>query len=246
MEIFLSTKVAKTLADIHEQNKKLLDFTRIATHNLRSHSSNLSGILNILNKATTEKEKLELLNYLQDISTGFKETLDNLDEIAAVQWNAGVEKEKLNLLKAVNRAIKVLKFNIKQANAIVNIDISKSINLKFNAAYLDSIILNLISNAIKYRHPKRKLIITISAEMKQNKLFFSVSDNGVGIDLNKHKHDIFGLYKTFTNHSEAKGYGLYITKCQVEAMGGSIEAKTNEKFGTRFEINFIYEGTISN
>jgi signal transduction histidine kinase len=66
----------------------------------------------------------------------------------------------------------------------------------------------------------------------------SISDNGLGIDLEKNGNKIFGFHKTFHRHAEAKGVGLFLTKTQVEAMGGKISIESEVDKGTRFIIHF--------
>lgn len=105
-------------------------------------------------------------------------------------------------------------------------------------AYQDSIVLNLITNALKYRSPERAL--HISAECRDrgnNQLEFVFSDNGSGIDLEKHGKELFGMYKTFHHHPESSGLGLYLTKMQVEAMGGSIRVVSKVNEGTTFIVS---------
>ena len=67
---------------------------------------------------------------------------------------------------------------------------------------------------------------------------FEVSDNGKGIDLTKYGDSLFGLHKTFHNHPEAKGVGLFLTKTQIETLGGSISATSKLDQGTTFTIQF--------
>jgi signal transduction histidine kinase len=66
----------------------------------------------------------------------------------------------------------------------------------------------------------------------------TVRDNGLGIDLKKHGHNIFGLHKTFHPNPEAKGIGLFLTKTQVENMGGTIVVESEVGRGTVFTITF--------
>jgi hypothetical protein len=236
----------RTLERIKSQNKRLVDFTRIASHNLRSHASNLEGILNILTEAKTEEEREELIGYLKNISFGLNETISNIDELACIQWTTGIVIEKINLLEVVMRCKNVLCFDISSTNTLIYIDVDAEINLLHNPAYLESIILNLMSNAIKYRSEKRNPIIRIKAKVIGREVVFEVKDNGKGINMEKYGKVIFGLYKTFHGNNDSKGYGLYITKSQVEALGGSINLISNESFGSTFFIHFIYESTISN
>ena len=63
-----------------------------------------------------------------------------------------------------------------------------------------------------------------------------IKDNGIGIDLEKHKNKLFGMYQTFHGNADAKGIGLYLVKSQVEALGGSININSQPGEGTQFII----------
>jgi K+-sensing histidine kinase KdpD len=103
---------------------------------------------------------------------------------------------------------------------------------------MESILLNLLTNAIKYRQPDKPPIIELTSFKKAGKTIFEIKDNGKGINLVKHGADLFGMYKTFHGNPDAEGVGLFITKYQVETMGGQIEVESAENVGTTFTISF--------
>jgi K+-sensing histidine kinase KdpD len=103
-------------------------------------------------------------------------------------------------------------------------------------AYLDSILLNLFTNAIKYKSPERKAVLEIGYEVNEHFTIISFKDNGLGINLNKNEHKIFGMYKTFHGNEDARGIGLFITKNQLEVMNGKIEVESQEGQGSIFKI----------
>ena len=103
---------------------------------------------------------------------------------------------------------------------------------------MESILLNFISNAIKYSHPDRTPVLEIEAHQRQNQLILEIADNGIGIDLEKNGDKLFGMYKTFSNNPDARGIGLFITKNQIDAMGGKVEVNSELGKGTRFSIYF--------
>jgi signal transduction histidine kinase len=111
-------------------------------------------------------------------------------------------------------------------------------NINFPKRYLTSILLNLLTNAIKYRSPQRSLIITIKTHIHKDYTILSFSDNGIGIDMQKFGHKVFGLYQRFHNNIDGKGLGLYIIKSQVDAMDGKVEVESAENEGTTFRIYF--------
>ena len=67
----------------------------------------------------------------------------------------------------------------------------------------------------------------------------NIKDNGLGIDLNRNKERLFGMYKTFHNNKDARGIGLFITKNQILAMGGKIEVESEPDEGTMFKVYFL-------
>jgi signal transduction histidine kinase len=64
----------------------------------------------------------------------------------------------------------------------------------------------------------------------------SFQDNGLGIDLEKYKEQLFGMYQTFHQHNDSRGVGLFITKNQIESMGGNISIESEVNVGTTFTI----------
>ena len=125
-----------------------------------------------------------------------------------------------------------------KTNTIITSDFSKIPTIQYHKTYLESIFLNLITNAIKYRSPERDPVIHLKTDIINDRIRLSFTDNGLGIDLGKHGHKLFGLNKTFHRHPDAKGVGLYLTKIQVETMGGHIYAESEVGKGTVFTIIF--------
>jgi signal transduction histidine kinase len=82
------------------------------------------------------------------------------------------------------------------------------------------------------------LVITIESDIEAGKPILQVSDNGLGIDLTKHGEQIFGMYKTFHGNANARGIGLFMTKNQVESLGGKISVESEPNKGTAFKIRF--------
>jgi signal transduction histidine kinase len=130
-------------------------------------------------------------------------------------------------------------FDILHNNAKFEFDLESAPVISFPVKYMNSVLQNLISNAIKYRSLERDPLIKIKTQRIDNEVELIISDNGLGIDIERYKDQVFKIGKIFHRHPNAKGYGLFMTKTQIEAMGGSIgiESKLNE--GTTFKITFI-------
>jgi K+-sensing histidine kinase KdpD len=106
-------------------------------------------------------------------------------------------------------------------------NIPTSLTVKVIPAYLDSILLNILTNAIRYRCTKpATLEITFEKTDEHTVIYFK--DNGLGINMERNQHKIFGMYKTFHGNKDAKGIGLFMIKNQIEAMKGKIELKVKK------------------
>ncbi|MBT8183961.1 MAG: PAS domain-containing sensor histidine kinase, partial [Eudoraea sp.] len=220
------------------QNKKLINFAHIVSHNLRSHSANFSMLLDFLVREEDEKERDKILQMLTEASDGLLETLENLNEVVAISTNTNIEKEPVNLCKIIEKVEQSLAGYLHTNKADIINEIQKNSTLKVIPAYMESILMNFITNAVKYKHPERDPVIRLSLTEKENQSVLVIEDNGMGIDLNKYGDKLFGMYKTFHDNPDARGIGLYITKNQIEAMNGKVIACSEVGEGTTFKIYF--------
>lgn len=127
---------------------------------------------------------------------------------------------------------------ILETEAVVSYNFTKAPAIEYPRLYLESILQNLLSNSLKYRSALRTPVIYAETLFENGALILKFKDNGLGIDMNRHSDKLFGLNKTFHRHEEAKGVGLFITKTQVEAMGGSITAISEVDKGSTFIVYF--------
>jgi PAS domain S-box-containing protein len=221
---------------VSDQNKRLLNFSYIVSHNLRSHTSNIQTISDFLEDAETKEERDEMIVLLKKVSDSLNETMSNLNEVVSIRTNINLNTEHLNLSHYIEKAKSILSQQIDKQGAVVQNLIPKNIEINYNAAYLESVLFNLISNAVRYSHKDRKAEIMITFDEEANSL--KITDNGIGIDLKKNGEKLFGMYKTFNNNPDSKGIGLFLVKNQVDAMGGTIKAESKLGEGTTFIIYF--------
>ena len=98
-----------------------------------------------------------------------------------------------------------------------------------------------MSNALKYRSAERVLEITISAEDWGDLVLLSVADNGLGIDMKSDGDKLFKIGKVFHENPGAKGFGLFMTKSQVETMNGKIWVESEPGKGSTFFVQLKKE-----
>ena len=230
-------KIEKLLGQSEHQNERLLNFAHIVSHNLRSHSSNLGMLIDIAKEDTPQIFDNEILPMVEHAVRQLGETVENLNEVATISAKKNHDLQPVNLDKTLNKVFLTLAAQIKETNTVICKDVDSQTNVKAIPAYLDSILLNLITNAIKYKKPDLPAKISIKTSTLNKKVIVDVIDFGMGIDLNTHGKKLFGMYKTFHRHKDARGLGLFITKNQVEALGGTIEVESEVDKGSTFRIS---------
>ncbi|MBW0435714.1 PAS domain-containing protein [Leptospira yasudae] len=226
----------RTLDIMNDQNERLLNFAHIVSHNLRSHAGNITMLLTILEESESEEERQEVVRYITKASDSLMDTILNLNEVVSIQTNKNLQNTEIVLREYIDKATRTISGEIQKYQVQIKNLVSDSIRVRCNASYMESILLNFLTNAVKYRHPDRVPEIILNAAYEKNRLVLSITDNGLGIDMNKNGDKLFGMYKTFHNNRDAKGIGLFITKNQVEAMGGRIEVESKVNIGTTFRI----------
>ena len=218
------------------QNSKLYNFTHIVSHNIRSHASNLSMVIDVIESTEDISEKLSYFDLFKEGTEKLSETIEYLNEIITIQQKTNIEKTKINLKHEIEKTKMALSLVIKESKITITDTIPDDLIVTAIPAYLDSILLNLFTNAIKYKSPERKPTLKIGYEIIEGYTVLNFKDNGLGLDLKKNAHKLFGMYKTFHGNEDAKGIGLFITKNQLEAMNGKIEIESEVGQGSNFKI----------
>lgn len=227
------------IKELTRNNKDLKQFSYITSHNLRAPISNLTGILNLIEDITIEDPELnEIINGFSKSTHLLNETIEDLTKIMIIKDNTSFQKENISLKEIFENVFSQLNNQIETQKPILKLDIENVSLLNTNKAYMESILLNLLTNSLKYKSDDRILKITIIAQQIGDTVELSFEDNGIGIDLNKNKDKIFGLYQRFHDYPDSKGLGLYLVKSQVEAMNGSIGIKSQVNKGTTITLTF--------
>jgi signal transduction histidine kinase len=189
--------------------------------------------MDLYEHAQSDLEHEQIITMFRTSVERLNETVEDLSEIIKINQNINiklVEIEFDEMLKLVEESIAL---RINETGAIIHRDFRACKRLVYNKAYLESILLNLITNAIKYKHPNRCPKIEILSWRSGSDVMISCRDNGIGIDLEKHGSKIFGLHKTFHGNQDARGVGLFITKNQVEAFFGGTRQDMTGQVGAR-------------
>ncbi|MDN3666970.1 PAS domain S-box protein [Algibacter miyuki] len=224
-----------------DQNERLKNFAHIVSHNLRSHSGGISALLQILKDDEPSFFENEMIQLLETSSINLNETIDHLSEVVQINLSSEENLSVLPLSSIIDKQIESVIPLADKKQVTITSTVNDSARVLGVPAYLESIVLNLITNSIKYSSGKRDSFLHINSEKKGKFTVITFSDNGIGIDLKLHQKKLFGMYKTFHGNEDARGIGLFITKNQIETLGGKIEVTSEVNKGTTFKVYLNHE-----
>lgn len=229
------------LAIAESQNERLKNFAYIVSHNLRSHSGGISTLIELIASEYPDFSQTDFYDYLKKSSNNLTETIQHLTDVVQINLSNKEKLETVLLKTVIDNNINSLITQANRQNIKITNEVNSDISVLAIPAYLDSIVMNFITNAIKYNSQERESYLKIQAEKTKKYVILKFIDNGLGIDLKKHGNKLFGMYKTFHNHTDSRGIGLFITKNQIESMNGKIEVESEVNCGTTFKIYLQYE-----
>ncbi len=243
-DIIAENQQKELIEQLSKQKKQLVEFNQIVSHNLRSPVSSLTALIHFLEKAEDPAERSEIIENIKEVNVSLNTLLNDLVDAVKIINDTEIEQEEINVGEVVSFTQKILDGNIKQLKAKINFDNTAWQKIKFPKLYFESILLNLMSNSLKYHSPERSLKIDIVLTVENDKKTLLFSDNGLGINLQRYGNKVFKMHKTFHREKQGKGLGLFMTKNQIEAMGGTISVYGEEGKGCTFKI--IFQDKYSN
>lgn len=227
------------------QNTQLIDFCNIISHNLRSPLVNMNMLVDLIEESEDGFDKQKLVSKFKPIINNVNQTFNELLESLQIQQDLEVKYERIVVGEYFRNVLEGFEGQIALTDAVIHSDFDEAPTISFPPKYFSSVLHNLISNALKYRSPGRAPEILVRTYREKGRIVLSVKDNGLGIDLKKYKNDIFKIRKVFHLHPEAKGFGLYITRTQVETMGGEVWVESEVGKGCTFFVAFKNHGVES-
>lgn len=241
--LYTSIKNSSTTSNTTNQvtatvSTKEFDY-KMAAHDLISPLSTQFTILDMLKEECLElKEKFnEKLNKaLQNIEFLTLSNSESLKISKAALSNNQQVNQSIPFTQLIEGILQLL--GIKELHTDVNVAINLNTKKAFynNIAIVQSIILNLIQNAIKYKKPHQQNTITIAVNDTSNGIEIIIQDTGIGMD----EERINQLFKQVVNSHEAvqnsHGFGLYGVAQYVEKISGTITVKSVLNIGSTFTI----------
>ena len=155
---------------------------------------------------------------------------------------SGLNFEDLNLNELVSGLFKSYETSLKAENIRSVVEIPDNLRINTNRQFFMDILQNMISNSVKALKGVPDKTIKCSGYISENDLILSMSDNGIGIPLEKREW-VFGVFNTTTAESGGAGIGLYVVKTRVESLKGKVEVVDSEfgKVGTTIKITLPFK-----
>ena len=218
------------------QNKRLKEFSFITSHNTRSSASSISGLIDALEY---DPSNAEFFNMLKASSYRLNNTIQHINELLNFESDReNLNKTPCNVKESIDRVLKLYDDEIKEKDVKVELDIPEKCFVLGVSNYLDSSISNLIANALEYGITDRSNEVLVSAEKSKWVTVIKIVDHGIGIDLDRHGDKLFSLGARFHQQEvQRDGLGMFISKNQIEGMGGNIKVESKPGVGTTV---FIY------
>ena len=215
------------------------DLTHIIAHNLRGPIANIKMLSEKEDSDGAENafEPAEAMDLIHQSSVSLIDSLNTLMEMTQIKLNKNIRADECNIQEEVAIVINQLHGTIFEENAQITLDL-KVTSINYPKVYLESILYNLLSNALKYVVKGRVPEIVISTNTQNDRTTLTVKDNGIGLDMGKYGNDVFKLNKTFHRGYDSRGVGLFITKTQIESLGGRIDVKSTLNEGSEFIVTF--------
>ncbi len=231
-----SEKLKEQSKELQRINQNLEQLAYVSSHDMKAPVANLKSLVRLLEEEEAISEGgLPIFEKMKKAIDQMNHTIVTLNEVFAVQSNLDLKREMTHIEEIYDDVYNSIENQITESNATVKtqFDLKK---LEFPSVHLISIIQNLITNSIKYKHPDRKPEIMIKSYKEEGYSWLEVKDNGRGIDLEKYGSKVFGLFQRFDLSTEGKGIGLHIIKSIVENYGGEVMLRSKPNDGTTFII----------
>jgi signal transduction histidine kinase len=236
-------------AELHAANTQLTrtnvdldNFIYTASHDLRAPITNIEGLLQLLEKTLASAHHSDelvatVLAHMHRAVERFTRTIGHLTDVTKLQTEFAQPATTVLLAAVVEDVRQDLLPRLTEAGALLEVDVDNCQPRLFSEKNLRSVVYNLLSNALKYRHPDRVPHIWVACATEGNELVIKVRDNGLGLS-EVQQSRLFQLFQRLHTHVEGSGLGLYMVKKIVENAGGTIGVESQVDVGSTFTVRF--------
>ncbi|UOQ71100.1 PAS domain-containing sensor histidine kinase [Hymenobacter cellulosilyticus] len=222
-------------------NADLDSFVYTASHDLTQPINNMAGIFEELTRTAyfRDPDAIQLIAMFERALQQIHQTIHDLSDVVQLQRrHALVPAEDVSLAALVEEVLGSIREQSTALGAEYSLDFTAVPTVRFVRPNLQSILYNLLSNALKYSEPGRPPRVQVSSCRQDGVPVLTVRDNGQGIDLERHGSQLFQLFRRFHEHVEGSGMGLYLVNRMVQLNGAWLEVDSQVGVGSTFRIYF--------
>lgn len=222
------------------RNDHLIMMSRMLSHNLRSPVAGMKMLFPLYERMPNDKAKAEIFGNIQEGAEQLFDMIEDLSKLLLDYVELSEEAAPVSFQISLDAAVNSLTSEIPE-EAKIEADFSNVSTVSYSQKFVDFLFLELISNSIRFRDKSRPLDLKVKSYQENYRTILSFSDNGRGIDLDKHGDKLFKLYKTFHNDPEinSRGVGLFTIKNQIEMMGGRLSMDSEIDKGTIVKVELF-------
>ncbi|WP_165921809.1 sensor histidine kinase [Natronoflexus pectinivorans] len=244
--MLIKEEIEEKNKELNKMNESKDKFLGIIAHDLKNPISNIWGLSQLLitDKSLDEETKQKCIETINISIKNTHSLLDNLLDWARAQSNSIVFIPKFhNAYEIVESILDVVQYMADKKSISIENNISQSLKIFADQNMLETIIRNLISNAIKYTKINGRIVISANQVQNENKEFVEIRviDNGIGMSQNQ-LSELFTISKNIstkgTENEEGTGLGLLLCKEFMDEHNGEIHVKSSLSAGSCFTCLF--------
>ncbi|GAA3941492.1 PAS domain-containing sensor histidine kinase [Hymenobacter algoricola] len=238
----LNAELQTTNQQLTRSNVDLDNFIYTASHDLKAPITNIEGLLHVLQHelaaAGPEPAAVSpVLGMMHESVARFQRTINQLSDVTKLQKEHGQPTTDVALQPVLDDVQQDLLPLLRETGAQLDLDVADCPNVLFSAKNLRSVLFNLLSNALKYRHPDRTPHVRIRCRQEPGRAVLSVEDNGLGLEPDQ-LPQLFAMFRRLHSHVEGSGLGLYMVQRSVENAGGKVLVTSQPGVGSTFTVYF--------
>lgn len=245
--IELEALVSLRTKDLAKKNEELQQFTYAISHDLKNPAANINELVTALKEDFPDLDE-ELAFYMGQLDKASGKLYQNLLDLLDVlkHANAGeLPVEEVDITEIIEDIKVKISSSIQKNQAEIKLNLAHFQHLTYNKLNLQSILYNLVSNGIKYRREEETPVVEISTFETDKHWGIEIKDNGLGMDLEKNKDTLFGLFQRFHDHVEGSGVGLYLVNSIIEKNGGFIDLQSAPGKGSTFKLHLVPKARVA-
>ncbi len=236
-EIVLRTReIMNTKEAMELQGGYMHNFLRGLRHDLLSPITQLKEVISYYKKTDNPEKKKKSAVLIDDCLSKLTNTARGFSDFIDIHLLDHKQTEICDFELIFEELKSLFTTEIEAVNVTFTTDFTEVDTIKFNKKELTSILYNLLSNALKFRDLSRDLIINIQTKLTGNHIVIIIKDNGIGLDYEKYKDQLFKPFKRMNASQPGVGIGLSLVKHILDKNSGSIRIESEVGTGMKVKI----------